>query len=370
MKISISKASFSSIVGIGQKVKKAARETGQEYLELNRGVNSVCEINLNQIIPMIDYQSKEFQVYAPNLGISSLRMGILNEYFPSQSNMENISISPGGMPALDLIIQILNVETILFPKFYWGSYSKMATIRNKSFSFYDDLDSIDITKLNDSTCIFVCDPNNPTGIKLDDDYLLYKIQQFNNSGAVVCFDSPYRRLFKEQLPIRIFDQISRLENVIIAESFSKWIGLSGLRMGFIWCNNRAFNEELNIRLLYEFNGVSTASQLIVDRVLSTEEGKIAQKDFRKTTTDHIKNNIQYLKENNLLVDEIYKGDLPWGIFAVINRSEDFLFQNHIGAVGMDKFTYYDKDKWSDYSRICVSVPNSIFVKFISNIVKK
>lgn len=367
MKISISKASFSSIVGIGQKVKKAAKETGYEYLELNRGVNAVCEIDLTKIMPMIDFQSKEFQVYAPNLGVESLRRGILNEYFPSQPNIENLSVCPGGMPALDLIIQILNVETILFPKFYWGSYSKMATIRNKSFSFYDDLNSIDVSKLNDSTCIFVCDPNNPTGIKLDDDFILSKIQQFNNTGAVTIFDCPYRRLFKEKLPMRMFDQMSQLENVIIAESFSKWIGLSGLRMGFIWCNNKAFNEELNIRLLYEFNGISTASQLIVDKVLTTEEGKLAQKNFRKTTTEHIQKNIQYLKENDLLVDEIYQGRQPWGIFAVINRSEDFLFQHRIGAVGMDKFTYYDKDKWSDYSRICVSVPNDKFVEFISKI---
>jgi aspartate aminotransferase len=367
MKITNSKATFSSIVGIGQKVAKAEKESGNTYLPLNRGVNSVCQIDLTDIMPMIDYQSKEFQVYAPNLGMESLRWSILSEYFPTQKSIQNLAICPGGMPALDLILQILNVENILFPKFYWGSYSKMATIRNKSFSFYDDLNSIDISKLNDSTCIFICDPNNPTGLKLDDDFLLSKIEQINNTGAVTIFDCPYRRLFKENLPTRMFDKMSQLENVIIAESFSKWIGLSGLRMGFIWCNNQSFNDELNIRLLYEFNGVSTASQLIVHKILSTEPGKIAQKNFRKTTTEHIQKNIQFLKENNLLVDEIYEGRQPWGIFAVINKSEDFLFQNRIGAVGMDKFTYYGKDKWSSYSRICVSIESNIFKEYLSKI---
>lgn len=367
MKINLSKATFSSIVGIGQKVARAEKETGQRYLPLNRGVNAVCQIDLSKIIPMIDYQSKDFQVYAPNLGVESLRRSILKEYFPSQTDLSKLAISPGGMPALDLIIQTLNVETILFPKFYWGSYSKMATIRNKSFSFYDDLDSIDISKLNDSTCIFICDPNNPTGTKLEDDYLLSKIQEINNSGAVTIFDCPYHRLFKDQLPMRMFDQVSQLENVIIAESFSKWIGLSGLRIGFIWCNNKSFNEELNIRLLYEFNGVSTASQLIVDKILSTEEGKQAQRDFRRTTVEHIQKNIQYLKDNNLLVEEIYQGRTPWGIFAIINKSEDYLFNHRIGAVGLDKFVYHDKDKWSDYSRICVSVDSQLFKEYFDKI---
>ncbi len=369
MKINLSKATFSSIVGIGQKVNKAEKESGLKYLALNRGVNSVCQIDLSKIIPMIDFQSKDLQVYAPNLGTDSLRQSILKEYFPSQNDVSKLSITPGGMPALDLIIQTLNVETILFPKFYWGSYSKMATIRNKSFSFYDDLDSIDVSKLNDSTCIFVCDPNNPTGTKIDDDKLISKLNQFNNSGAVTIFDCPYRRLFKEQLPFRMFDNVSKLENVIISESFSKWIGLSGLRIGFIWCNNKSFNEELNIRLLYQFNGISTASQLIVDKVLSTPEGKQAQKEFRKTTVENIILNINYLKSNDLLVDEIYNGETPWGIFSIINQSEDNLFKNRIGAVGLDKFVYHEKDKWSDFSRICVSVEHSIFKEYM-NILKR
>ena len=53
---------------------------------------------------------------------------------------------------------------------------------------------------------------------------------------------------------------------------------------------------------------------------------------------------------------------------MINKSEDFLFQHKIGAVGMDKFVYYDKDVWSSYSRICVSVNHETFKEFISKII--
>jgi hypothetical protein len=73
MKINVSKATFSSIVGIGQKVKKAAKETGNSYLELNRGVNSVVGIDFTEVSKLIDFNSKELQLYAPNLGIDSLR---------------------------------------------------------------------------------------------------------------------------------------------------------------------------------------------------------------------------------------------------------------------------------------------------------
>jgi hypothetical protein len=55
----------------------------------------------------------------------------------------------------------------------------MATIRQKSFSFYNNLNEFDLTKLNDSSCIFICDPSNPTGIKLNDDELINLIEKIN-----------------------------------------------------------------------------------------------------------------------------------------------------------------------------------------------
>ena len=284
MKINVSKATFSSIVGIGQKVKKAALESGQKYLELNRGVNAVTEIDLTDVMSQIDFNSKEFQVYAPNLGLESLRKAIVKEYFPTYQGKfkNNIAVTPGGMPALDLVIQLLNVDNIYFPQFYWGSYSKMATIRQRPFSFYNNLSDFDLEKLDESSCIFVCDPSNPTGIKLDDNELFDMIEKINKTGAIIIYDCPYRKLFYQD---NFFDRLAGLENVIITESFSKWIGLSGLRLGFIFSTNKDFNAELNIRLLYEFNAVSAPAQMIVERVISTQEEnqliKLLEKSQRK-----------------------------------------------------------------------------------------
>jgi aspartate aminotransferase len=75
-----------------------------------------------------------------------------------------------------------------------------------------------------------------------------------------------------------------------------------------------------------------------------------------------------LNQNNLLVDSIYGPKIPIGIFSVISKSEDFLFQNKIGAVGLDKFVYHDKDLWSSYSRICVSVDHQIFKDYFSKVI--
>ena len=371
MKINPSKVTFSSIVGIGQKVTKAEKETGEEYLHLNRGVNAVTNIDLSEVIKNIDPNTKEYQVYAPNLGMEKLRRSIVAEYFPSESTDEftNVTIMPGGMPGLDLIIQTLNVDNIIFPKFYWGSYSKMATIRGKSFSFYDELSELDESQLNQNTCVFICDPNNPTGVKMDDRVLYQQILRLNNSGVTIIFDSPYRKLFTYDMYVNIFDLIGGMDNVIVCESFSKSLGISGARLGFVWCNNKEFNAELNIRILYEFNGVCSISQLLVNELLTTNVGKTAVNNFRGKTTLDIFKNIDYLYDNGLLVKEIYGDSKPRGMFAIINMGEDFLFKNKIGAVGLDKFVHHDKDMYSSYSRICLSVPHDKFVKFFDNIIR-
>ena len=366
MKINLSKATFSSIVGIGEKILSVEKQTGRKFLKLNRGVNAVTNIDLTDIMDQIDPNSGEFQLYAPNTGIPKLKSNIALHYSLNKDNLDNISITPGGMPALDLILQILDVDLVHFPQFYWGSYSKMATIRKKDYIFYNSFLDMDTSKLTDKDCIFLCDPNNPTGIKINDKDLINKIIEIQKTGAILIFDCPYRKLFYENIDLHF----SEMPNVIIAESFSKWIGLPGVRLGFIYSCNEEFNKELNIRLLYEFNGVSSPSQVIVNQLLDSYKGQSEILKFKNKTISDIAENIEWLKNNNFLPKEIYGENKPVGIFSIINVTEECLFDNNIGSVGLDKFSGLDKDIWSKYSRVCVSVPHNNFIEYFSPLIHR
>ena len=367
MKINKS-VTYSSIVGIGEKIKKVEKETGVKFLTTQRGIPDVCNIDLSNIINKIDFNSKEAQQYTPNLGILSFRKNIGKLYFPYIENIEsNICITCGGMKSIDLSLQILNMEKVYFPYLYWSSYSKMATIRVKKFDFYKSLSDFDLSELDENSVIFVNYPSNPTGQSIDNLYLLNMIKKITDTGAIIIFDSPYYRLFNND---NFFEEVLQAgkNNIIICESFSKCYGLSGLRLGFICSLNNEFNEELNIRILYEFNGVSSASQFIVDKLISTEEGKISIKEFQEETVEHITKNINYLKHNGLLAEEIYGDEIPIGIFSIINKSESYLFENKIGAVGLEKFCNFNKEHNKKYSRICVSIRHKLFKEFIKNII--
>ena len=363
MQIRKSGAKYSAIVGIGEKIRKQSLETGDEYLLLNRGVNAVCHIQLNSIIEDIDFNSNAMQVYPPSQGRNELREAINQHYFDNKSSLSNISISGGGMSALDLTFQTLDVDQILLPEYYWGSYFQIMTIREIQSGTYNHfehlLDNLDEIK---NSAVIICDPNNPIGNKLEDKKLLKIIQTLNNNGTTVIIDCPYRRIFCDSEDL-FYQKLLSLKNVIIVESFSKSIGLSGQRLGFIHTINTEFNTELSIRLMYATNGINAFSQILVANLLNSDKGEKSRKQFKEITVKGISENIKFLEEKSLLASEFYTNSKAIGIFVIVNKSEEELLEKRIGSVSLSYFTKTKKNQAAQYARICVSVPPEKFKRY-------
>lgn len=370
MNINRSGAKFSKIVSIGQKIKELSSKNGKEYLYLNRGVNAVCNIDLTRVIKQIDFNDDNIQVYPPIPGFSKLREAINDVYFGKKTYSDNIIITSGGMNALDLVFQSLNLENVHLPAFYWGAYVQVMTIRGiRNFNYEKFEDLHDKIKDLRNSAVIICDPNNPVGDKFSDDKMLELIEKLNNEGVTVIFDSPYRRVFYND-DDDFYQKLLHFDNVIIVESFSKSVGLSGQRVGFVHTNNQELTDELKIRLLYASNGVNAFSQQLIYKLLTSKEGKSAVNNFRKQTRGDIVKNIKYLERTGLLAKEFYLNTDPVGIFVIVNKSEEELLENYIGSVSLQFFTRIDKDKAKKYSRICVSVPHNKFIQFFEPLIKQ
>ena len=342
----------------------AESESGKEYLYLNQGVNAVCNINLTEVVKHIDFNSRDIQVYPPMKGRPILKKAINDDYFHGKSNIENIIITGGGMPGLDLVFQTIAVEKFYLPVYFWGSYMNIITSRNLQGDYYESLSEIEqnIEKYKDSAVV-ICDPNNPIGDKYDDEKLISLINKLNSNGTIVIIDSPYRKVFYNNDDF--YEKIGLLENLILIESFSKSLGLSGQRIGFVHSTNTELMTELAIRLMYSTNGINGFSQLLVEKLFTTEEGKKAALDFKKNTTIDIKKNIDFLKSKGLIAEEFFTETEPKGIFTIVKLSEEELLKHRIASVSLSFFTRKYKEKAATYSRICVSVPHSKLVEFFN-----
>lgn len=365
--VKLSNTSQSDIVAMGTRLIKAMKDSGYEYLMLNRGVNSVVNIDLNSIIQSIDFNTSDIQVYPSGNGKAELRKAINEEYFNNQALPEHILITAGGISGLDICLQNIRVDKVWLPPLFWGTYSQLMNLRELATESYPEYDWLlkNAARLS-GNAVIICDPGNPAGEKLPDEQLLELIKKLDKQGVVVIFDSPYRRLFYDRSDI-LYQQLMQLEMVVIIESFSKSVGLSGQRIGFMYNQNKKFIDGASLRLMYATNGINAFAQTIITKLLATPEGQKVVTDFKKITIQHIAANIEFLKQNRLLANELYKSTQPLGIFVVVNRSPEELFQHRIGSVGLDYFTLKSFKGMENLSRILVSYPHEKFVSFFRTI---
>lgn len=366
LKITESGAKYSQISIIGEQVKQLERESGLEYLYLNQGVNAVVPIILDEVIEMIDFNSKTIQNYAPMQGRPKLKLAINKEYFKGSSNIDHILIDNGGMSGLDIVFQSIDIDKVMLPSFFWGSYANILNIRKTDFGFYDNFD--DLTENMDhfvGSAVLICDPNNPLGNKFNDKDLIKLIHQLDEKGVVVIVDSPYRGVFYSK--DNFYAQIGQLKHVIIVESFSKSIGLSGQRIGFIHSSDRELMKQMRIRLMYASNGVNAFAQELVELLLTTPAGLKAVSDFKDKTRNDILLNINYLREKGFLSEEFYQNSHPKGIFVVVKRSAEDLLSHRIASVSLSFFTRKFKTEAANHARICVSVPHEQLKRFFDEV---
>ncbi|MDR1347800.1 MAG: pyridoxal phosphate-dependent aminotransferase [Prevotellaceae bacterium] len=370
MKIKKTNVALPAIHEMGRKIQQLSAETGQEYLFLQRGINSVVNIDLSEVVKNIDFNSKEIQTYPPSQGRAELREAINSEYFDGKTDISCISICGGGMPGIDNAFQIADVRKIYLPVYHWGNYHNAMKIRKIEYDEYDSFDNLKkiIPELKDCA-VLLGDPGNPFGNKYDDEEIFELIKNLDDNGTVVFYDSPYRRVFYDKTD-NFYQRLLEMNNLVILDSFSKSLGLSGQRLGFVHSKNAEFNHEMAVRLAFATNGTNAFAQILVEKLFATEEGKKAVSDFKTTTVTEITKNIKYLKESGFIANEFYNESVPVGIFAIITVSEDKLLENRIGSVSLSKFTLSRKQEAAKYSRICVSIEHKKLVEFFERMMNK
>jgi LL-diaminopimelate aminotransferase len=136
--------------------------------------------------------------------------------------------------------------------------------------------------------IYLCFPNNPTGMAATKDELKKWVDYANENSAVILFDSAYEAFITEDnVPHSIYEIEGAKKCAIEFRSFSKTAGFTGTRCGYsvVPKECRVFDENGNKimlqpmwarRMSTKFNGVAYPVQRAAEAVY-TPEGKAATK---------------------------------------------------------------------------------------------
>ncbi len=184
---------------------------------------------------------------------------------------ERLIFGNGSDELIDLLIRTFcepgKDRILIFPPTF-GMYRVCADINNVEVleqNLNDDF-QIDVellkTQLDDPNLklLFFCSPNNPTGNALDKEVILRVAKSFN---GIVVVDEAYADFAKESL---IKEQVP---NLFILQTFSKSMGLAGIRLG-AGIGNQEIIEVLN-KVKPPYNVNSLTQQKAIDALKRPEE---------------------------------------------------------------------------------------------------
>jgi len=98
--------------------------------------------------------------------------------------------------------------------------------------------------------VIVCNPNNPTGTTLSKDKSEAIIKKAKEADAGVLVDEAYSEFAPE---LTVVDLIDKYDNLFVTRSFSKVMGISGLRAGCAVSQEKNIKELRKIRGPYDIN---------------------------------------------------------------------------------------------------------------------
>ncbi|MFS2221958.1 pyridoxal phosphate-dependent aminotransferase [Pantoea sp. B65] len=178
----------------------------------------------------------EFNAYAPPLGFESLRKAIIDDVgLPGVQAM----VTDGGVNALSMICRARCRPATTFvttdPSWKWpcqfaeqmGARVIQIPIWRAETHYRLTAEALAAAVDDDTAIIYLVDPNNPLGISYSQQELAEFIDIARRHNALLVHDCTYRDFAPEHVAALGLDQ----RHVVMSVSFSKWLGLAGLRVG-------------------------------------------------------------------------------------------------------------------------------------------
>jgi histidinol-phosphate aminotransferase len=213
------------------------------------------------LIDSID--SEEFHAYAPPGGFTALTRAIIDDLKLPQDSTAAL-VTDGAVAALATVCRALCKPGTNFvttdPGWKWPmQFARQAGAEVREIPIYDPAAGYRLTSKqlaetvdNNTRIIYLVDPNNPLGIC----YTRQEIKAFcdisSKVGAYVLHDSTYRDFAEEHTLAANFYP----KGAITIYSFSKWLGLAGLRVGAVVANR-------NIIELLATNSTATLGSSVI-----------------------------------------------------------------------------------------------------------
>lgn len=196
-------------------------------------------------IPMFPFEGIDFNKgyhYSESRGIPELRTkiaGYYEQYYKAKIDVENeILISAGSKPLIYMAFQaVLNDgDEVLIHEPAWLSYPEEIKLANgiPKFIPYDCQVSEFFRYFTSKTkMVVICNPNNPAGKVYTEEELQTLYTMCRSRGIYILVDEAYSDFLADDSFVSMASVVSDKDGIIVVNSLSKNLGISGWRVGYV-----------------------------------------------------------------------------------------------------------------------------------------
>jgi LL-diaminopimelate aminotransferase len=200
---------------------------------------------------------KTFRGYGPSTGYSFLKEAIAKIDYNNTILPSEIFISDGANTDIANLQEIFSIENrVAIPDPTYPVYVETNVMAGRTRPLlktgrYGGITYLSCTEENGMQpqppnvhvdLIYLCSPNNPTGVAMDKELLTRWVNYAKASEAVIIYDGAYEAFITSDAPRSIYEIEGAKEVAIEIRSFSKSAGFTGLR-----CSYTVIPLELKLR---------------------------------------------------------------------------------------------------------------------------
>lgn len=140
--------------------------------------------------------------------------------------------------------------------------------------------------------VFFCNPNNPTGVLADRDYLRKLADRCRACHAFLVLDECFTDFIQEQEAYTMKPYLNEYENLFLVKAFTKKYAMAGLRLGYGFCSSEEVINEMqavmqpwNVSVVAQKAGVAALKEevYIADTMRKIyKEREILLEELKKT----------------------------------------------------------------------------------------
>ena len=314
---------------IAKKVTKYQNENPDKKI-IRLGIGDVTKPIVPAVIDAMNKAINEmgtaegFRGYGPEQGYDFLREKIVeNDYLNLGIEADEIFVSDGAKCDCGNIVDIMGADNkiaITNPVYPVYVDTNIMAGRKENIIYLDALEEknfIPQVPKQKVDIIYLCFPNNPTGVGITRKELKRFVDYARENKAIIFYDAAYEAFITEEdIPHSIYEIEGAKDVAIEFKSFSKSAGFTGLRCAYVVVPKSVFgydkqgekvslNKLWNRRTTTKFNGVSYVIQRAAEATYS-DEGKI-----------QLKNNIDYYLENASIIKDGLK-NIGFTVYGGVN----------------------------------------------------